>query len=92
MASNKVKPVVSKVRKKKEISLKSDRDTFVRCLIGGNIRNISIVVMLGPPYAALTYPDGSLMNTNKAVLLMETLISGVTPSPHVQIHDGSVWV
>ena len=40
-----VKPVVSKV-KNKEISLKSDRDTFARCLIVGNIRNISIIVML----------------------------------------------
>ena len=42
---------------------------------------------LGPWSAALTYPDGSLMKTNKAVL-METLISGVTPSPYVQIPDG----
>ena len=46
---------------------------------------------LGPRSADLTYPDGSLMKTNKAVL-METLISGVTPSPYVQIPDGSVLV
>ena len=46
---------------------------------------------LGPWSAALTYPDGSLMKTNKAVL-METLISGFTPSPYVQIPDVSVWV
>ena len=89
-----VKPSVSSV-KNKEISLKSDRDTFARCLIVGNIRNISIDVMLtstlGPRSAALAYPDGSLMKTNKAVL-METLISGVTPSPYVQIPDGSIWV
>ena len=89
-----VKPVVSKV-KGKELALKSDRDTFARCLIVGNVRNISIDEMLtytlGPQSASLAYPDGSLMKTNKAVL-METMITEVTPSPHVDIPAGSTWI